>query len=377
MRADGGGVPADGAGGGGGWAALAATGAALTVALVGYLWFVGVDQRGRPPAAVAGSFGVGFDTATDPARVSVVDDVTLGISDLGEDTVTIDVALRLRHRAGQAPQQAGRAERAPTDSGAVLLEVPRQATVGGLGTRTSTDPAIDAWTGPPARRPGVTSADVTFPAELAGLLPERPTPAGELDGRGLTLLPAWPATDGGAPGRFLRVPLPATPWSSTVISARYEAPAGLLRRPDRLGEQAVAVELDGGARRPASSTPDTRPVSDYIAGRGTGDLRLELGYAVDLSGTRFESVPPPAALDRDVIIWTEDLAADGTLRVDGHLVDESTRYWRGQLDVLALLLIGAVLGVVVDRIRNPAGSVGAAAGGAGTGRSAAHPAAGP
>ncbi|MEJ3750065.1 hypothetical protein WEI85_43250 [Actinomycetes bacterium KLBMP 9797] len=163
---------------------------------------------------------------------------------------------------------------------------------------------------------------------------------------GLTVEPDRAAAPDTATARFLRVPFPSR-WRQLKLSLDLTVPSSLFSRPDRVGERAATVEF-GTTAEAARAAPRIRPVRDYASTEAV--LRLDLAYGVSLSEVRFESVPPPTDQSFGTVTWTENAAADGRLRLDGYLVRENTRYWLRQLDTLALLLLGAVLGVLVDRM---------------------------
>ncbi len=309
--------------------ASAAAMAFFGFALAGYLWITVSQQRGPAPDRAPASFGLSLDPATDPSQVEIVDDLWLWVQELDAPDARAKLTVRLRVIGGQAASPAG----------AAYFVLPRPARIRTLWTASWQGPSLDP------RHPD-TEHRLDFDPQVAGLMPTTTVTAGISAGQQVTVEPDRASEPGAATARFVRVPFPPQ-WRQLQLSLDFAVPSALFSRPDRLGERAVAVEF-GATAEAARATHRIRPVQDYASEEAV--LRLELAYHLSLSEVRFESIPPPTDLSFGTLTWTETAAQDGLLRLDGYLVRENARYWLRQVDALALLLLGAVLGALIDRM---------------------------
>lgn len=307
------------------------------VALGGYALFLLSDRAEPVPAYPPASFGMSVAGTTDPAAFRVVDEISLTVRDL--DATNASVQWEATFRAGDDPSR-------PV-AGEVFFALPAEAEVNSARKRTL-----------PAGMEHVVGVDedVTEAAldrELLHGSSDRPTPVGALDGRPLTAWIADPALAGGAeagvpPARLLQVPLAADAGTVTV-ALDLTVPSNLFAWPGRAGETAFAVDF-GTTAAASRAVPGAQPLAEYADPLEPATLELTLGYLVELTEMEVDAVPSVTRTGYEEVIWAEEVTEDSRLRVDGVLVDVPARYWLGLLDNAALLLLGAMVAVVVNRL---------------------------
>lgn len=318
------------------------------VALGGYALFLLSDRAEPVPGYPPASFGMSVAGTTDPAAFRVVDEVSLTVEDL--DAADASAKLEVTFRAGDDPSR-------PV-AGEVFFALPVEAEVDSVRMLTL-----------PAGMERVVGADqeiaeAAVDRELLHRVPDRPTPVGTLNGRPLTAwidgtaapagapetgVPEAGAAEAGAPpARLLQVPVAADAGTVTV-ALDLTVPSNLFARPGRAGETAFAVDF-GTTAAASRAVPGARPLAEYADPLEPATLELTLGYLVELTEMEVDAVPQVTRTGYEKVIWAEEVTEDSRLRVDGVLVDVPARYWLGLLDNAALLLLGAMVAVVVNRL---------------------------
>jgi len=149
-------------------------------------------------------------------------------------------------------------------------------------------------------------------------------------------------------GRLIRVPFPAQ-WARLQIQLDLMIDQAIYSRPSRIAERAISVEF--GSLDALAAAADVRPLLQFADGGPAQKLRVSLDYGLDPVETEFESFPQPTQVDTK-LYWEKDMTADGWIRIDAYLANATGRFWARQLDTVALLILGAVLGLLADRGMN-------------------------
>lgn len=307
------------------------------LALGGYGLFLLSDRPDPVPAYPPASFGLSVAGTTDPAAFQVVEDIELIVREL--DTAEARINWQATFQSGTD----GGDDPARPVAGTILVALPIEATVVSVGA-TAFPEGIAAL-----HRAGPESVPVVIDPELVNRIPDRPTKVGVLAGQPMTALPDS-ALPGGAPrARLFQIPVVA---EQGAISVQMElaAPPAIFATPERAGETAFAVEF-GTTAAALRAAPDARPLAEYATAAEPATIELRLGYDVELTEMEITAVPQVARMEFGGVVWAEEVIEDGRLRVDGVLVDMRTRYWLDLLDNGALLLLGAMVAVLIDRLR--------------------------